>query len=58
MTVLTIIATVAGLLVFLLGALAPAIVELNDRFPVKPKPAPEPAAKAVPAWGRAAVATH
>ncbi|QRP47045.1 hypothetical protein [Amycolatopsis sp. FDAARGOS 1241] len=55
MTALTVIGTVAGLLVFVLGAVAPLLVDLNDRFPVKPKPAPRPAPAA---WGRAAVPTH
>ncbi|MFI5608742.1 hypothetical protein [Amycolatopsis sp. NPDC051903] len=60
MTVLTVIGTVAGLLVLVLGALAPVIVELNDRFPRKPQTAArlEPARKPSPAWGRSALPTH
>ncbi|WP_406638519.1 hypothetical protein [Amycolatopsis sp. WGS_07] len=40
MTALTVIGATAGLLVLVLMALAPALVELNERHPVRPRKQP------------------
>ncbi|WP_134732349.1 hypothetical protein [Amycolatopsis nivea] len=40
MTALTVIGATAGLLVLVLMALAPALVEFNERHPVQPRKQP------------------
>ncbi|PKV94189.1 hypothetical protein ATK30_5062 [Amycolatopsis echigonensis] len=40
MTALTVIGATAGLLVLVLMALAPVLVELNERHPVQPRKQP------------------
>lgn len=40
MTALTVIGAAAGLVVLVLMALAPTLVELNERYPVEPRKQP------------------
>ncbi|WP_033288127.1 hypothetical protein [Amycolatopsis jejuensis] len=40
MTALTVIGAAAGLIVLVLMSLAPVIVELNERYPVRPRKQP------------------